>query len=293
MKQILAYCNIPCNTNTKQIFCACQLAKSQKLSFSSSTSRVSHPLALVHSDLWGPAPILSTTSARYFLLFVDDFSRFTWIYVLHSKDQVSSTFLKFKALVETQFNLSIKNLQSNNGGEFKALAPHLAKHGIHHQFSCPYTPEQNGRAERKIRHIVETGLALLNTASLSLKFWTYAFQTAVHLINCMPTPTLQHMSPFQILFHKLPDYRFFKTFGCLCYPYLRPYSSNKLLHRLAPCIFLGYNLSHKGYLCLHHSTNRIYITRLAIFDESNFLFHSSTSLPSSSTSFQPVITQQF
>lgn len=277
--------------NTKQICCACQLAKSHKLSFSSSTSKAFHSLVLVHSDLWGPVPILSTTSARYFLLFVNDFSRFTWIYVLHSKDQVSSTFLKFKALVETQFNLSIKNLQSDNGGEFKALAPHLSKHGIHHQFSCPYTSEQNGRAERKIRHIVETDLSLLNTASLPFKFWTYAFQIVVHLINCMATPTLQHMSPFQILFHKLPDYRFFKTFSCLCYPYLRPYSSNKLLHRSAPCIFLGCNLSYKGYLCLHHSTNRIYITRHVIFDESNFPFHSSTSLPSSSTSSNQLLPQ--
>ena len=144
---------------------------------------------------------------------------------------------------------------------------------------------------KKIRHIVKTGLALLNTASLPLKFWTYAFQTAIHLINCMPTPTLQHTSPFQILFHKLPNYKFFKTFGCLCYPYLRPYPSNKLLHRSASCIFLGYNLSHKVYLCLHHSTNRIYITRHVIFDESNFPFHSSTSLPSSSTSSNQLLPQ--
>ena len=141
---------------------------------------------------------------------------------------MSYTFLKFKALVETQFNLSIKSLQSDNGGEFKALAPHLAKHGIHHQFSCPYTPEQNGRVERKIRHIVETGLAFLNTAFLPLKLWTYAFQIAVHLINCMPTPILQHMCPFQIFFHKLPDYRFFKTlvvFVTHIYNHIHPINS--------------------------------------------------------------------
>ena len=115
-----------------------------------SVSRASHPFALLHADLWGPTSIPSTTGARYFILFVDDFSHFSWIYPLHSKDQALSVFIKFKSLVENQFNSRIQCLRSDNGGEFKAFSSYLATHGIKSQFSCPYTPEQNGQAENKL-----------------------------------------------------------------------------------------------------------------------------------------------
>ncbi|RVW20916.1 Retrovirus-related Pol polyprotein from transposon RE2 [Vitis vinifera] len=96
---------------------------------SSSYDRASHPFALLHADLWGPTSIPSTTGARYFILFVDDFSHFSWIYPLHSKDQALSVFIKFKSLVENQFNSRIQCLRSDNGGEFKAFSSYLATHG--------------------------------------------------------------------------------------------------------------------------------------------------------------------
>ena len=103
-------------------------------------SRASHPLALLHADIRGPASISSTTGARYFILFVDDFSRLSWIYPLHSKDQALFVFIKFKSLVENQFNSRIQCLRSDNGGEFKAFSSYLTMHGIKSQFSYPYTP---------------------------------------------------------------------------------------------------------------------------------------------------------
>ncbi|RVW59875.1 Retrovirus-related Pol polyprotein from transposon RE1 [Vitis vinifera] len=194
LKHILTSCNISHQCHKNNVCCACQFAKSHKLPFNVSVSRASHPLALLHADLWGPASIPSTTGARYFILFVDDFSRFSWIYPLHSKDQALSVFIKFKSLVENQFNSRIQCLRSDNGGEFKAFSSYLATHGIKSQFSCPYTPEQNGRAERKLRHIIETGLALLATASLPFKFWLYAFHTAIFLINRLPTKSTPDQS---------------------------------------------------------------------------------------------------
>ena len=93
-------------------------------------------------------------------------------------------------MVENQLQTTIKCIQSDNGGEFLAFKPYLETHGILHQFSCPHTPQQNGRAERKIRHLVETGLALMAQSFLPSKYWTYAFQTAVYLINLLPAKLL-------------------------------------------------------------------------------------------------------
>ena len=110
LTKALDSCNIVYQRNKRDACSACPIAKSHKLPFSLSNSRASHPLALIHTDLWGPAPIPSTTGARYFLLFIDDFSRFSWIYSLHTKDQALSTFIKFKTMVENQFAFHIQCL---------------------------------------------------------------------------------------------------------------------------------------------------------------------------------------
>ena len=139
----------------------CPLAKSHSLPYSLSSSHASQPLALIHTDLWGPALSPSTSGARYFLLFIDDYSMYTWIYFLSTKDQALSTFIAFRKMIENQLNSTIKYIQSDNGGEFIAFKPYLEAHGIVHQFSCPHTPQQNGQAERKICHLVEAGIAFL------------------------------------------------------------------------------------------------------------------------------------
>ncbi|RVW64436.1 Retrovirus-related Pol polyprotein from transposon RE1 [Vitis vinifera] len=152
-------------------------------------------------------------------------------------------------------------------------------------FMSSYTVE-NGRAERKIRHLVETGLALMAQSFLPSKYWTYAFQTAVYLINLLLAKLLHFQSPIQALFHKLPNYHHLRVFGCLCFPSLRPYAQHKLCYRSTACVFLGYAPTHKGYLCLDVSTNRIYISRNVIFHESSFPFQSS-SPPSSPSPHLP------
>ncbi|WKA08247.1 hypothetical protein VitviT2T_025985 [Vitis vinifera] len=121
---------------------------------------------------------------------------------------------------------------------------------------------------------------------LPSKYWTYAFQTAVYLINLLPAKLLHFQSPTQTLFHKLPNYHHLRVFGCLCFPSLRPYTQHKLCYRSTACVFLGYAPAHKGYLCLDVSTNRIYISRNVIFHESSFPFQSS-SPPSSPSPHLP------
>jgi histone deacetylase 1/2 len=141
-------------------------------------------------------------------------------------------FQQFKLQVENQFDDNIKYVQSDNGGEFKSFITFLQQAGIVHRFSCPYNSAQNGREERKHRHVVETGLAFLAHASLPMKFWQYAFQSATFLINRMPSKVLNNVSPYLTLFQKLPDYKSLRVFGCLCYPFIRPYNNHKLQYQL-------------------------------------------------------------
>ena len=108
------------------------------------------PLALVHSDLWGPSPVLSHFGFSYYVIFVDDYSIFPWLYHLKRKSVFFSSFLEFKTFVENQFSRKIKAFQSDGGGEFQALQPLFKQHGILHHISCPHSPKKNGTTKRNI-----------------------------------------------------------------------------------------------------------------------------------------------
>ncbi|KAH9648571.1 retrovirus-related pol polyprotein from transposon RE1 [Citrus sinensis] len=147
------------NWITKDYVCSsCQMGKNCKLPFNFSNKISSVPLHKIHCDLWGPAPISSVQNFRYYVVFVDDCTRYTWLYPLKNKSDLFDVFIKFQKQVENRFDKRIKIFQSDGGGEFisNEFQSHLSQCGIQHQLSCPATPEQNGVAERKHRHIVET-----------------------------------------------------------------------------------------------------------------------------------------
>ena len=253
---------------------SCQCNKSHKLPFFSSTLSTSSPLEVIFTDVW-TSPVISVTNCKYYIIFVDHFTKYIWLYPLKRKSDTHDVFIHFKALVEKFFNRPIITLYSDNGGEYQALSSFLTINGISHLTSPPHTPEHNGYSERRHRHIVETGLSLLSHASMPLSYWPYAFSTAVYLINRLPTPTLNNDSPFSKLFATTPNYTKLRSFGCLCYPWLRPYTSHKLESRSTPCVFIGYSSTQHAYLCLDTSTNRIYTSRHVRFLESIFPFASS------------------
>jgi hypothetical protein len=258
------------NDSNKEHFCdSCQLGKSKKLPFSASNRITTSVLELIHTDLW-TSPIPSISGCKYYIIFVDDFTRYTWFYPLHFKSDTYNCFVKFKVLVETQFSCKIRQLQSDGGGEYTShlFQNFLTSNGIQHRKSCPHTSQQNGLAERKLRHILETGLTLLAHSGLSNRYWVDAFMTSVFIINRLPTPILNNTSPYEKLFLKSPDYTLLRIFGCKCFPLLRPYTAHKLEFRSKVCIFLGY--SHAGYRCLDPVTDRVYLSRHVVFDEQSF-----------------------
>jgi transposase InsO family protein len=113
----------------------------------------------------------------------------------------------FQVHVERLLDTKIKCVQSDRGGEYQKLHHQFfLKLGIAHRVSCPHTYQQNGSAEQKHRHIVETGLALLPRASVPLKFWDEAFTTATYLINCIPTCVIDNLCPLEHLFKTPPNY---------------------------------------------------------------------------------------
>lgn len=181
----------------------CFIYKSHKLLFHSNTITSTFPLEYLYTDVW-QSPIIFVDNFRYYLVIVDHYTQYTWLYPLKQKSQVKETFITFKVLVENKFNRPIGTLYSENGGEFIALRQFLSSHGITHLKTPPYTPEHNGISERKHRHVVETGLTLLSQASLPKTYWTYAFATAVYLINRMITPVLQNESPYTKIFGQQP-----------------------------------------------------------------------------------------
>jgi histone deacetylase 1/2 len=266
---------------------ACLCNKSHRLPFSNSTIVSTKPLEIIFSDVW-TSPIFSHNGFKYYVIFIDHFTKYIWFYPLKNKSDVKEVFIRFRAIVEKHFNSTIKTLYSDNGGEYISLANFLSTNGISHLTTPPHTPEHNGYSERRHLHIVETGLALLTHASLPHSYWTYAFSTAVYLINRLPTPTLNLSSPYHKIFQTAPNYSKLRIFGCLCYPWLRPYTSHKLESWSKPCVFLGYSLTQSAYYCLDPSTSRIYVSRHVKFIESQFTFSSLSG--SSSTSLSNPIT---
>lgn len=188
VKSVLSSCNLSKVNKSDSFFCSsCCYGKIHKFPFYTSPTIYTIPLQLIHMDIWGPSHTIYKNSYRYYITFIDSFSRFTWIYMLKNKSDALQTFKTFKCQVELQSSLKIKAVQSDGWGEFRVFSYFLVSHGIVHRFSCPHTHQQNGLVERKHRHIVENGLTLLAKASLSFEFWGEAFRTIVYLHNRLPT----------------------------------------------------------------------------------------------------------
>ena len=152
LHNVISFYGLPTLSGNKFESCdACMSSKSHRLLYSKSSHQTSKPLEIIQSDLWGPSPVISHTGNRYYVLFIDDFTRYTWLYPLKLKSDAFQAFIDFQHRIERQFNQTIVNFQSDWGGEFQALSKHLKGHGINHRISCPHTPAQNGIAERKHR----------------------------------------------------------------------------------------------------------------------------------------------
>ena len=169
---------------------SCQLRKHTRVSFPKCLeSRTKSPLELVHIDVWGPSQTTSTLGFWYFVTFIDDFSCYTWLFLMKSRTELFSVFKNFFVEIHNQFHTSIHILRSDNALEYlyAKFSDFLSSHRILHQSSCAYTPQQNGVAERKNCHLVETAHTLLLYHTVPQHFWGDAILTTCYLINRMPS----------------------------------------------------------------------------------------------------------
>ncbi|KAL0408877.1 UNVERIFIED_CONTAM: Retrovirus-related Pol polyprotein from transposon TNT 1-94 [Sesamum radiatum] len=225
-------------------------------------------------DLWGPYTAPTLSGCSYVLTLLDDYSRSLWTFLLKHKSQVPNTLKQFCNLVHTQFHTRIQTLISDNGSEFlnqecRAICRDL---GIIHQTSCIYSPHQNGRIERKHRHLLNVARALLFHASLPTKFWGDAILTATYLINRTPTKILNWATPYEKLHGYPPTYDHLRTFGSLCYATNTTPHKTKFHSRAFKCIMIGYAMSQKAYKVYDLDNHSVLHSRDVHFYESVFPF---------------------
>lgn len=248
---------------------ACVRGKLSRSSFPTSQNRSSAPLEIVHSDVWGPAQLSSNGGNRYFVSFIDDFSRHMWVYFLKYKSDVFETFRIFKRERELETNTKIKTLRSDGGGEYnsKPFNELCELEGIKRQYTLAYTPQQNGVAERKNRVIVEHARAMLIGRSVPKTYWAEAIATAIYLHNISPTVALNNVTPREAYFKSKPKISHLRVFGCVCYAHIPEERRQKLDDKAVRCIFVGYSTNRKGYKCWDPRGRKIILSRDVVFDE--------------------------
>ncbi|GJT32897.1 putative RNA-directed DNA polymerase [Tanacetum coccineum] len=228
---------------------------------------------LVHLDLWGPYKVTSRDGFRYFLTVVDDFSRAVWIFLLKNKTEVFDNMTIFYNIIHTQFNKKIKIFRSDNGTEFvnQKFTSFCESHGILHQTSCSYTPQQNGIVKRKHRHLLNVARALLFQEGLPLNMWTECILTTTYLINRLPSSMLNGKSPFELIYKRILSLKHLRSFGCLAYATIVN-NTDKFGSRSKKCVLIGYSNYKKGYKLFSLDKKHIVFSRDVKFFEDIFPF---------------------
>jgi len=234
-------------SNKHQACDSCHFAKQRKLPFPLSNTRSSHIFEMIHVDIWGPTSVTSLHGQKFILTIVDDFSRYTWVYLMKNKSETRPVLSKFVTLIKNQFDRKIKIIRSDNGQEF-AWQEFYDIEDIVHQTSCVEMPEQNAIVERKHQHILNVTCSILFQSNMPLIFWSYAVNHAVHLINTTPSVAIDNRIPYDLLHGKMPDITSLKVFGCFCYVSSLDRNRNKFNPKSRKCMFLGYKQGIKGYI---------------------------------------------
>jgi hypothetical protein len=261
---------IPLLDRVEEVCDGCVLGKHQRHSFPQVANyRAKKGLELVHVDLCGQIRPKTHSGKSYFLLTVDDFSRFMWVELLSTKDEAFKCFKRVKALAETERNLKLRVFRSDHGGEFNSIEfkEYCDKHGIKHFTTAQYTPQQNGVVERRNRTVVEMARCLLKSKGLPAEFWGEAVSTAVYLLNRALTKSLQGRTPYEAWYNKKPKVHHLRTFGIVVYVKNIGPGISKLTDRSTKMVFVGYENGTKAYRVYDPAAKKLHISRDVIFEE--------------------------
>src|SRR6187455_2835609 len=251
---------------------ACQAGKQHGVPHQSkNVVTTKRPLELLHMDLFGPVAYISIGGSKYGLVIVDDFSRFTWVFFLSDKGETQEILKKFMRRAQNEFELKIKKVRSDNGTEFKntGVEEFLGEEGIKHEFSVPYTPQQNGVVERKNRTLIEAARTMLDEYKTPDNFWAEAVNTACHAINRLYLHKIYKKTAYELLTGNKPKVDYFRVFGCKCFILNKKVKSSKFAPRVDEGFLLGYASNAHGYRVFNNSTGLVEIAIDVTFDESN------------------------
>ena len=249
----------------------CLTGKSHRLSFPTSETKTQQPLELLHMDLMGPIkPAAAADGASYLATFLDDYSGLAIVQPIKTKDAALEAARRIIPLLETQSGYKLKAIRTDNGGEYisKAFDTWLRPKGVIHQLTAPYTPQQNGKAERLNRTIMDRVRAMLAESGLDPSLWAEAALTAAYTRNRSATPT-QALTPYEAFFGVQPSVDHLRVFGSTAYVHvLESKRQGKLEARGTPGAMVGYQPGSKAWRIWRPDTQDFTITRDAIFDES-------------------------
>ncbi|GKA09195.1 putative ribonuclease H-like domain-containing protein [Tanacetum coccineum] len=196
---------------------ACQKGKKHKASYKTKlVNSISRPLHMLHMDLFGPTNVKSLMRKSYCLVVTDDFSRFSWVFFLATKDETSGFLKTFITEIENQLDHKVKVIRSDNGTKFKnSIMNQFCKiKGIKREFSVARTPQHNGVAERKNRTLIEAARTMLVDSKFPTTFWAEAVNTACYVLNRVLVIKTHNKTPYELIRGRPPLIDFMKPFGC-------------------------------------------------------------------------------
>ena len=241
-------------------------------------NRCADVLELIHTDICGPFPTASWNGQQYFITFIDDYSRYGYLYLIHEKSQALDVFKTFKAEVELQLGKKIKAVKSDRGGEYYGrydgsgeqrpgpFAIFLKECGIVPQYTMPGKPSMNGVAERRNRTLKDMVRSMISHSSLPESLWGEALKAAVYILNRVPSKAVTK-TPYELWTGKKPSIRHLHIWGCPAEA--RPYRPNekKLDSRTVSCYFVGYAERSRGFKFYNPTTKSFFETGNARFLE--------------------------
>ena len=235
--------------------------------------RSSEKLQLVHSDVCGPMHTESFGGQKYFVTFIDDFSRCCAVYFMKKKSEVLEKFKEFEAITTNESGRRVIKLRTDNGGEYvsQEFETYLKSKGIQHELTVPHSPQQNGVAERMNRTLTESARAMIAHAKLPNDYWAEAIATAAYVKNRAPTTAFEtDTTPYERWYGKKPDVTHLKVFGCIAYAHVPDVQRRKLDKKANKLRFVGYSTKSKGYRLFDDETRKVFIRRDVLFNEIEF-----------------------
>ncbi|CAI7808352.1 unnamed protein product, partial [Closterium sp. NIES-54] len=232
------------------------------------------PLQTLHMDVWGPARVRGQGHERYFLLVVDDYSRYTTVFPLRSKGNVTEVLIDWIRAARLQLrerfgsDFPVLRLHSDRGGEFSSarLGAFCRAQGIRQTFTLLASPQQNGIAERRIGMVMDVARTSMIHAAAPHFLWPFAVQYAAHQLNLQPRVSLPETSPTLRYTGKVGDASAFWVWGSRVF--VRDLSADKLSPRATPCVFLGFSPGAPGWQFYHPTSRRVVSSQDITFDES-------------------------